>query len=95
MAWPAGWPQILAVLACCAAAAALPWRVFGAGVPVAMAALVACFPLVVVERHLAAARLETFSEAETLARLLRVPLASILMLAIGALLAQAGLSAGR
>ncbi len=99
-AWPAGWPQIVvelalstaaAVLAWSALTAAMPQTVGAAVVPFDVAALLACFPVIVVERHLAATRRESVPEAAALARLLRVLLAGVAAGAVGGLLAHAGL----
>ncbi len=102
-AWAAGWPQIAVELVIATAAALLSWRALvaaapatvGAGiVPLDVAAVLACFPVIVVERHLAAMRRESVPEAEALARLVRVLLVCVAAGVGGGLLAHAGLSWG-
>lgn len=92
----AGTPQALAVGLCAAAALALPlWQRPGGGggtaelVP-ALVALAAIFPLLVVERLLAAQDRDSLPERDGLVRLLRVPVAVCILAGLSLLAASMG-----
>ena len=99
-AWLAGWPLLILSASLAALAAAASWQALrlplrvtfdDAGTMVfGTISLLICFPLVVVERHLAAANPAALPEAEHVARLLRVLIAGLLCLGIGRLGLRAG-----